>query len=226
MLPEHHDIDEHRHPAADRAPAELRQEMHPALAGREGESMRQRHEQQQRHRQHQQRRDPDIARAAQAHAAAEIQAVEELVARGEPQQLHAQRDRGPASASCDAGEERQDPRTAERDQDADRAHVERGQQDHTVADPQRPLARAGADRLPDESRAGGGDAEARHVGERGEDHDHLRGGAAGGAEARLHHLEDGEPEQVRRRRQPHRHAEPQLLHQHAAAAARQVRWER
>src|SRR5438105_10814832 len=43
--PEHHDVDQDRNPAADRPPAELRQEVHPALSGGEREGVRQLHEQ-------------------------------------------------------------------------------------------------------------------------------------------------------------------------------------
>src|SRR5215469_14991309 len=49
-------------------------------------------------------------RTAQAQAAAEIQAVEELVARGEPQELHPERDRRGGVCIVGAGEQRQEPR--------------------------------------------------------------------------------------------------------------------
>src|SRR5947207_3452229 len=50
--PQHHDVDQDRDPAADRAPAELRQEVHPALSGGEREGVRQGHGQPQGPRQH------------------------------------------------------------------------------------------------------------------------------------------------------------------------------
>ena len=65
--------------------------------------------------------------------------------------------------------------------------------------------------MPDERRARQCDAESRHVGDRGQYHDHLRRRSADRAEAYLHHLEDRIAEQVRRRQQPHRKAEPHLL---------------
>ena len=181
--------------------------------------MRQRYQQQHRQRQHQQRRHAHVARAAQTQAAAEIEAVEELVAGGEPQQLHADCDRGGRVRIVRAGEGGQDPRPAERNHHADRTHVERREQDHAITHRQRPVARARTDRLANERGARTGDTEAGHVGDRGEDRDDLRRRAADCPEPRLHHLEDRVAEQVGRRRQPHRHAEPQLLEQPAGVQA-------
>ena len=110
-----------------------------------------------------------------------------------------------------AREERQDPGTGERQQDPDASHVHRSQKDHTRPDTHRPVTIAGADRLPDERGARQCDAKSRHVGDRGQYHDHLRSRSADRAETHLHHLEDRKAEQVRRRQQPHRKSEAHLL---------------
>jgi hypothetical protein len=143
-------------------------------------------------------------------SSAHVEPVEELVDGRDPQQPRGERHDLGAGRIVRAGEQRQYPGPRQRQQQAGTTHVQRGEGDDPVAEPEGPAAITRPDRLPDQRRTGERDTVAGHVGDRGEHHHDLRGRAVDGAEAHLHDLEQREAEQIGRRQQAHREAESQL----------------
>ncbi len=109
----------------------------------------------------------------------------------------------------------------ERDHEADSSHVAGDDRDDPVAEPLRPVAIAGADRLADEGRAGERETDARHVGNRGEDRDDLRRRAVDDADLHLHQLKERRRAEVGAGR--HRHRQPERDERDDAARSSDAR---
>ena len=165
-------------PAAHGAEPELRQEIDPALARRERQRVRERHE-----------HAPGTARrtARAGTFTSPAPRNENPLPRLSPSKIWypAAIHSSTMPISHDVRrlrvrrvhERRQQPRARQREQHAERAHERDGQHDDRVAEPARPVAIARADRLADQRRAGERDADARHVRHRRQHHDDLRGRA-------------------------------------------------
>src|SRR6185312_14371480 len=218
------DIDDDGRPTASSAIAPLRQEVKPTLAGREDHDVRQRNEHEPADREDERDRHSDVPCAAQAHAAAKVQAVEKLVDRSEPEKVHAEIGCCGRAPVARAGKSRQQPGPRYREREPDAAHHQGCEQDDPAAETHRPVAVAGADRLADQRGARGSDPDPGHVGNGGQDRDHLRRRARDGAESHFHHLKHGEAENVGSGHHAHRQAEEYLLPDEALARPpRQVR---